>query len=175
MLLVILSIFIIKTANSLNCSDSTSTLVDWPGTLLSVPADSLTKLPKCAGDLTRVISNHAGPILFVPGTGAKSAIAQFSRGRTLELNKLDWPHCFVDPPDYGFGDIQISGEYIAFSIRTMYECANRHRVNTIGHSQDGMTPRWALRFWPDIRSLVNNMIDLVPVYHGIETITASYP
>jgi hypothetical protein len=86
----------------------------------------------------------------------------------IELSKLNWPYCLIDPPDYGFGDIQRAGEYMVYAIRTMYERGNRRRVNIIGHSQGGMSPRWALRFWPDVRSMVKNMIGLAPANHGIE-------
>jgi len=44
------------------------------------------------------------------------------------------------------------------------------KVQIIGYSQGGMVPRWALRFWPDTRSLVDDAVGLDASNHG--TITA---
>jgi len=41
-----------------------------------------------------------------------------------------------------------------------------HRISIIGHSQGGMLPRWAFRFWPDTRSMVDDEIGLSPSNHG---------
>jgi hypothetical protein len=151
-----------------NCSDLIFTPVDWPGPELSVSSEILAKAFRCFGNLNATTPNDAGPILLVPGTGVENAASQYSFGWMLELNKLNWPYCLIDPPDYGFGDMHRSGEYIVYAIRTMYELGNRHRVNILGHSQGGMTPRWALRFWPDVRSMVNNMIGFAPANHGLQ-------
>jgi hypothetical protein len=43
-------------------------------------------------------------------------------------------------------DIQTAGEYVVYAIRTM-PAAYGGRIDIIGHSQAGMVPRWALRFW----------------------------
>jgi hypothetical protein len=48
--------------------------------------------------------------------------------------------------------------------------AKARKVQIIGYSQGGMVPRWALRFWPDTRKLVDDDIGLDASNHG--TITA---
>ena len=169
MLIVVLLMYTARLLDaSSNCSDSLFPPVDWPGSSLSVSSEQLSKSLTCIGDLTATTPNEAGPILLVPGTGVETAAVQYSVGWMIELSKLNWPYCLLDPPDYGFGDIQRSGEYVVYAIRTMYERGNRRRINIIGHSQGGMSPRWALRFWPDVRSMVNNMIGLAPANHGVE-------
>ena len=40
------------------------------------------------------------------------------------------------------------------------------RISIIGHSQGGMVPRWALRFWPDTRAMVDDQIGFAPSNHG---------
>src|SRR5581483_9576056 len=69
------------------------------------------------------------------------------------------------------GDIQVAGEYLVYAIRTMY--AQTHRRSAVmGHSQGGMSMRWALRFWPDTRALVDDVIGLAGSNHGTSTLGA---
>lgn len=164
-LFVILCLLLKQPIDSTDCIDSIFTPIDWPGPPLSIDTELLSKALTCFGNLMSTTPNNAGPILFVPGSGAKTAASQYNLAWTLELNKLNWPYCLLDPPDHGLGDIQNSAEYVVYAIRQMYKRTNNHRINIIGHSQGGMTPRWALRFWPDTRSMVNNMIGLAPANH----------
>ncbi|CAF4262555.1 unnamed protein product, partial [Rotaria sordida] len=78
-------------------------------------------------------------------------------------------------PEKGLGDLQIAAEYIVFAIRKIYKTAtkqkekgirNKTRINIIGHSLGGALPRFALRFWPDIRIMVNHLIGFGPTNHG---------
>src|SRR3954471_8677246 len=63
------------------------------------------------------------------------------------------------------GDIQVSAEYVVFALRRMREQAGR-RVSIIGFSQGGMIGRWALRWWPDTRADVEDLVGLAPSNHG---------
>jgi hypothetical protein len=63
------------------------------------------------------------------------------------------------------GDIQIAGEYVVYAIRTMHARSGQ-RVQIVGHSQGGMVPRWALRFWPDTRPMVDDVVGTSPSNHG---------
>jgi hypothetical protein len=47
----------------------------------------------------------------------------------------------------------------------MHAAAGR-RIAVLGHSQGGMSMRWALRFWPDTRAMVDDLIGLAPSNHG---------
>jgi triacylglycerol esterase/lipase EstA (alpha/beta hydrolase family) len=40
------------------------------------------------------------------------------------------------------------------------------RIAVLGHSQGGMSMRWALRFWPDTRVMVDDIIGMAPTNHG---------
>ncbi len=43
------------------------------------------------------------------------------------------------------------------------------KVDVLGHSQGGMVPRWALRFWPDTRPMVDDLVGMAPSNHGTDT------
>ncbi len=75
------------------------------------------------------------------------------------------PYCSVRSPGDTMADIQINGEYIVYAIRQMHRRTHR-KVQIVGHSQGGMVPRWALRFWPGTRKLVDDVIGLAPSNHG---------
>jgi putative serine esterase DUF676 len=134
--------------------------VDQPGPPLSVPQAALNASLQCNGNLA------AGPtpVLLVPGTGS-SPPRNFGWNWEPALNMLSVPWCAVTLPDNALGDIQDAGEYIVNAIRTMHQSAGR-KISILGHSQGGMVPRWALRFWPDTRSMVDDQIGLAPSNHG---------
>jgi hypothetical protein len=135
--------------------------VDQPGPPLSVPQDKLDASLECAGNLAA--GTHE-PVLLVPGTTVNPH-ADFSWNWEPALNKLGIPWCSVELPGNSMDDIQVAGEYVVSAIRTMYGRAGR-KIAVIGHSQGGMVPRWAFRFWPDTRTMVDDQIGLAPSNHG---------
>jgi triacylglycerol esterase/lipase EstA (alpha/beta hydrolase family) len=104
------------------------------------------------------------PVLLVPGTTLNPKV-QFSWNWERALSQRGMPSCTIALPDDGLADIQVAGEYLVHAIRAMHAGAGR-RVDVAGHSQGGMVPRWALRFWPDTRAMVDDLVGLSPSNHG---------
>jgi triacylglycerol esterase/lipase EstA (alpha/beta hydrolase family) len=141
---------------------------DTPGAPLSVPQDKLAAALTCSAG---VANAGRAPVLLVQGTGA-TAKDNWSWTYEPALDKLSIPWCQIDLPDHATGDVQVNGEYVVSAIRTMFARAGR-RIAIIGHSQGGMLPRWALRFWPDTRSMVDDVIGFAPSNHGTTTAAAA--
>ncbi len=135
--------------------------VDRPGPPLSVPAAKLDGALLCSPSLA---STKRAPVLLVQGTGA-TAKDNWSWTYEPALDKLGIAWCQVDLPENATADVQVAGEYVVHAIRTMHARAGR-RIAIIGHSQGGMVPRWALRFWPDTRTMVDDLIGFAPSNHG---------
>ena len=135
--------------------------VSQPGPPLDVPASKLAAALNCTSGV-----DHASraPVLLVPGTGSTPP-DNFGWNYEPALNQRHIPWCAITLPEFANGDIQVAGEYVVYAIRTEYARAGR-RIAIIGHSQGGMVPRWALRFWPDTRRMVDDMIGLAPSNHG---------
>jgi pimeloyl-ACP methyl ester carboxylesterase len=134
--------------------------VDQPGPPLSVPRGALDASLQCHGDPA------AGPtpVLLVHGTGSNPP-DNFSWNWVPALDDLGVAWCTVALPGNGMEDVQVGGEYIVNGIRTMHAAAGR-RISILGHSQGGMIPRWALRFWPDTRAMVDDVVGFAPSNHG---------
>jgi triacylglycerol esterase/lipase EstA (alpha/beta hydrolase family) len=135
--------------------------VDRPGPELSVPVAVLARSLSCTGDLTGA---DRAPVLLVPGTWV-SPREHFSWNYMRAFDALGWPYCAVTLPDNTMGDMQIAAEYVVYAIRSMYQRAGRP-IALVGGSQGGALPRWALRFWPDTRPLVEEHVGLAPPNHG---------
>lgn len=135
------------------------------GPALSVPEAQLAAALKCSSTEGRVAR---APVLMVPGTGLDPD-TNFSWNWLRALDALKWPWCTVRSPDNAMADIQRNGEHIVYAIRTMHARFGR-KVQVVGFSQGGMAPRWALRWWPDTRDKVEDLVGLAPSNHG--TITA---
>jgi pimeloyl-ACP methyl ester carboxylesterase len=132
-----------------------------PGPKLSVPAVKLAAALTCDGPLAGAA--HP-PVLLVPGT-TLNPTTDFSYGWEPTLRQLGYRYCTIDLPGNGMANIATAGEYVVYAIRTMH-AAYGGRIDIIGHSQGGMVPRWALRFWPDTRAMVDDLIGLSPSNHG---------
>lgn len=131
------------------------------GPALDVPPSALAASLHCSGALAG--SAHE-PVLLVPGT-ATTTKTDFSWNYEPALTAAGVPWCAVDPPASQLGDIQVGAEYIVAAVRSMFAAAGQ-RIAIVGHSQGGMQPRWALRFWPDTRAMVQDLIGLAPSNHG---------
>jgi triacylglycerol esterase/lipase EstA (alpha/beta hydrolase family) len=132
-----------------------------PGPALSVPRATLEKAVKCTAD---VGAGQREPILLVPGTDLTPG-PNYSWNYERALSALHFPYCTVELPASATGDIQVAGEYVVYAIRRLHALSGR-KVQIIGYSQGGMVPRWALRFWPDTRSLVDDDVGLDASNHG---------
>ncbi len=135
--------------------------VDTPGPALSVPVAKLDAALLCSPG---IVGAKVAPVLLTQGTGA-TAKDNWSWTYEPALDKLGIPWCAVDLPEQATADVQVAGEYVVHAIRTVSKRAGR-RVSIIGHSQGGMVPRWALRFWPDTRAMVDDLVGFAPSNHG---------
>lgn len=135
--------------------------LDQKGPRLSAPAAELTAALSCSGPLHGL---QQDPILLVPGTTLTPEV-NFGWNYVRAFDQLGLRWCAVTLPHDATGDIQVAGEYVVSALRTMSRKSGRD-VDVVGYSQGGMVPRWALRFWPDTRELVDDVVGLSPSNHG---------
>ena len=140
-----------------------------PGPALSVPAATLAKALSCHGDFH---ANTLEPVLLDPATGV-TPDENYAWNWEPAFNLQHRPWCALTMPFHTLGDIQTSGEYIVYGIRQMYALASR-KIAVMGHSQGGMSMRWALRFWPDTRAKVDDVIGMAGDNHGTSTATVGF-
>ena len=140
--------------------------VGTPGPPLSVPPSQLAASLDCSPGLAGSTSEA---VLLVPGTGVTPE-KNFSWNWIPALDLLGKQWCTVELPGSAMMDIQVAGEHVVHAIRTMNAVSGR-KVDVLGHSQGGMVPRWALRFWPDTRAMVDDQIGMAPSNHGTDTAT----
>ena len=135
--------------------------VDRPGPQLDVADAQLDQSLTCTSNLT---SAGAAPVLFVPPTLVNPDEAFVAYEAYLRASGV--PFCTVTIPFFTTEDIQVSAEYVVHAVRAMHARTGR-QVQILGWSQGGgPEPRWALRFWPDIRPMVSKLVDLEAPNHG---------
>ena len=134
-----------------------------PGPRLDVPRKLLRGALHCEGHVAKASRET---VLLIPGTTLNPHV-EYSWNWKPALRKLGWPFCSVRLPDNAMGDIQTAAEYVVHAIRAVHRRSGRG-VEVLGHSQGGMIGRWALRFWPDTRSDVDDLVGMAPSNHGTE-------
>lgn len=129
------------------------------GPALSVPQAMLDAALSCSsGDPGRT------PVLLVPGTTVEpDENFGWNYVQAFLLEKRSF--CTVTLPDRSMADIQVAAEYVVNGIRMMHR-QNGRRVDVVGHSQGGMIGRWALKYWPDTRRMVDDLVGMAPSNHG---------
>ena len=117
-----------------------------------------------------------------PAEGERAVLLVHGTSVTPEENwEWNWqralPHfgfrpCTVKLPDYAFVDIQVSSEYVVHAIRALSD-ATAAKISVVGLSQGGLQPRWAIRWWPDIRDRIDDLVMIVTTNHGAAFADAS--
>lgn len=154
------------TASSADQAESTEFApVDQPGPALSVPQDRLAESLRCTSDVSGA---DRGVVLLVHGT-TLDPHTNFDGNWFPALDKLDWPYCSVALPENAMNDIQVSAEYIVHAIREIHRSSGQ-KADVVGYSQGGLAPRFALRFWPDLRDKVDDYVALGATNHGSLTV-----
>jgi triacylglycerol lipase len=132
------------------------------GPALTVPQDRLD----AALDCDPFTHPDAEPVLLVHGTFTYGEEQWDWTFRPL-LAARGFDVCVVSYPDRGLGDIQESSEYVVNAVRRMSAATGR-KVGIVGHSQGGIEPRWAMKWWPDVRSEVADYVGLASPNHGTD-------
>jgi triacylglycerol esterase/lipase EstA (alpha/beta hydrolase family) len=133
---------------------------DNPGPPLHESPDVLAKALSCPatfkGDHEPVLLVHA-----TTETGQRNWSSNFGR----VLPTMGYDVCTVELVDEATGDIQLSAERTVYAIRTIHQRTGQ-RVQVVGHSQGPLEVRWAIKYWPDIKLLVDDLIGIAAPYHG---------
>ncbi|MGA8988266.1 lipase family alpha/beta hydrolase [Aeromicrobium sp.] len=139
--------------------------LDRPGPRLTVKTTTLKAALQCSGNFK---TSTLQPVLLNPATGVTvDENYSWNYERAFTAQKRPW--CAIHMPSHTLGDIQVSGEYLVYAIRTMRAKSTRD-IAILGHSQGGMSMRWALRFWPDTRVMVDDVIGMAGSNHGTSSL-----
>ena len=134
------------------------------GPKLTVSSKLLKGSLKCTKNVRHATRE---PVLLLPATGVNSN-QNYAWNYQRAFDKTGVPYCTSNQPgkrNQNLGDIQVRGQYVTYAIRRMHQLAGR-RIATLGHSQGGMVMRWSLRFWPDTRKYVRDVIGMAGSNHG---------
>lgn len=114
-----------------------------------------------------IVRGGAQPIMVVTGTGYTGAEA-YEIGKVV-LGNFGRPVCYVDFPYRTTGDVQVSAEYLVNGIRRMYKLGGQ-KIAMLGVSQGGLLMRWALTYWPSLRTKVTDAVSIAGTQHGTNLI-----
>ena len=140
--------------------------LDREGPALQVKRERLEASLTCSEGIAGA---DRAPVLLVPATSVNSR-QNFSWNYENLFDDRGIPWCASDQPGFrnsNLTDIQLRGQYLTYAIRWMHRTSGR-KIAIVGHSQGGMAMRWPLRFWPDTRAMVDDVIGFAGTNHGTD-------
>lgn len=134
-----------------------------PGPALTVAPADLDRALTCDTDLHDATRD---PVLLTPAFSTDQQSFGWNYLRSLPAAGI--PVCSLSLPDAGYGDLQISAQYVVHAVRTMAADSGR-KVVMMGHQHGPLDELWALTFWPDLPALVSDFISLATPYNGTDS------
>jgi triacylglycerol lipase len=128
---------------------------------LSVPLATLDAALECPESFTH--PQHE-PVLLVHGTFTNPD-ENWEWNYRIALPNDGYDVCWVTLPNRSLDDIQVASEYVVHAVRTINARSGR-KVDIVGHSQGGLEPRWAVRWWPSLLGKVDDLVTLATPNHG---------
>ncbi|CAN5544170.1 hypothetical protein BH10ACT11_BH10ACT11_17290 [soil metagenome] len=114
-----------------------------------------------------VKNSDVEPVLLFPATGVDSE-HNFSWNYERLFDQQGIPWCASDQAgkrSTNMDNIWVRSYYVAYAIRKVHAMAGR-QLAVIGHSQGGMIMRIGLRFWPDTRKMVDDVVGFAGTNNG---------
>jgi triacylglycerol esterase/lipase EstA (alpha/beta hydrolase family) len=155
--LVVLTSLMLISGISVSNPTSAST-----GPALQVAEETMAAALSCPASF----SGAHDPVLFVHGT-TLTAESNWSWNYAKTLPAQGYDVCLVDLPDRARADIQESTEYVVSAIRTMAARSANGQVDVVGFSQGPLEQRWAVKWWPDVRAQVDDLVAMAGAAHGV--------
>lgn len=129
----------------------------------SVPEAVMLQALACSAAFTHLDQHE--PVLLVHGTsGTPEETWSWNYAENLPAQGFDV--CWVRLPNRALSDQQESAEYVVYAVKWMYARAQGRKIDVTGHSQGGLLPRWALRWWPSLHQMVDDFVPLAAPAHG---------
>jgi triacylglycerol esterase/lipase EstA (alpha/beta hydrolase family) len=129
-----------------------------PGPRLQTPVATLNDAISCPPRLRHKT------VLLVHGTSV-TAEENWSWNYVKALPREGFDVCTVQMPDRLLIDIQTTTEYVVNAIRVVARRSGQP-ISVVGLSQGALQPRWALRWWPDLRNLVDDYVSMAGTNRG---------
>lgn len=141
----------------------------WPGGApYSVQVEVMDRALACnAGTGALNGDGRAEPVLLVHGTGVTRE-QNWKWNYWSALPRAGFEVCWVQLPEAGLNDAQISAEYVARAVEVMYDLGGEP-VDVVGHSQGALVPRWSVKYFPSAL-FIDDLVGLASPNHG--TVTA---
>ena len=127
----------------------------------SVPAAALEAALDCPAAFEHP---EREPVLLVHGTFTRGD-EQYNWNYRDLLDGRGFDVCSITYPDRGLGDMQVSAEYVAYALQEIH-ARSGSLVDMVGHSQGGLMPRWALKWWPSARAATDDFVMIAAPNHG---------
>ncbi len=121
------------------------------------------EMEQAIGFPERVENGLHDPVLLIHGTGSTS-FENWASTYVPALTAAGFTVFTLDLPGKAYVDIQQSSEYVVYAIRRLSQLTGQ--LDIIAHSQGGLEPRWAFKWWPDTRDIVDDLITLGTPHHG---------
>jgi triacylglycerol lipase len=148
-------------SSELGADGLTRSSANQSGPVLQTAVDTLAAALRCHD---AAHTSGGEPALLVHG-GSLAGSESWDWNYVPALNNAGIDVCTVDLPGRALTDIQVSAEYVVYAVRQMREHYHS-KVDVLGHSEGPVVARWAIKFWPDVRNSVDDMVGLEAAYHG---------
>ncbi|KAH9816849.1 hypothetical protein DFH28DRAFT_1124978 [Melampsora americana] len=107
-----------------------------------------------------------GIVLMIPCTSCNS-VEVFPKTLFLtDLPNSGFDVCWINLPFNGLGDMQLSGEFVAYAIDHLASLSSTGKINIVTYSQGGSNAQWAITFWPSIRHQILNLVTVSAPHKG---------
>lgn len=148
--------------DSSRVTSSSIARADKPAPALTLSTEELDSAMQCSESFGKKAGRA---VLLVPGA-TQTVDSNFSWNFIPAFDQAGIPWCAVDLPFSNTGELQNSSEYITHAIRKMFK-TTKTKIAIVGFSQGGVMPRWSLKYFPDTREMVEDMIGIAAANHGL--------